>query len=434
MPRSNVSRAARVARLLAALVAFAIATAAPASAQGLGCPLPTATGAPLTASLERTGMIDLSVKAPTGSTVTVGECTRETSTPIRSLTATGGQAKFDEAATWACERVHRQFWATIRTPKGVETAALVELDTPLCTHRFSLSAPPTARLGRTATAILTDSWGLGDVRGKFCIKPPSGTKVCSAARLGVARRKTTLRFKASKRGLWTVQFSRAGVVEVSQIAVGRSVKAPPPLPRIVATGDSTMLGVSNYLAEELAGEVQLFERTKPGSGISSAGSPWPGYAASQSRLRAQLVVWSVGAAEGYAMKGVECCGEAWRAEYLRRLERVVEIYRASGAAVLLATPPVPQDPRRAAIFATTTELVLQVAREQPGVSVERIDQLVSPGGYTETIRYGGQEVAIRNPDGVHLNRAGQAIEAHALAGAVRELLAEQAQAEQDGPQ
>lgn len=411
---------------LCALLSLAVCASPAVAAEPVGCPTPVGATepSPVTASSPRDGVIDLVVAAPAGSAIAVGECTRISRTPLAGVTATDGTTRFDELVAWACERVYRQFYATIRTPQGVESIGLAEIATPPCTDRFSLTGPRRVKVGAPVRALLTDAWGTGDVRGRFCVISPRGRKRCKSVRLGVAERKRSLPFTATKRGTWTAQFTRAGVVKTLRIAAGSGTPAPAKLPRVVATGDSTMLGVATSLAEELAGEVDVLERTNPGSGISSAGDPWRGYAASQARLKPRLVVWSLGVAEGYTMQGIECCGEAWQAEYSERLARALASYRRGGAKVLLVTPPVPRDPRRGAIVAVATAMVVKAGESTPGVSLARIDQLVSPNGYAETIRYRGSDVAIRNPDGIHLNRAGQAIAAGALAPTVRRLLAE----------
>ena len=63
--------------------------------------------------------------------------------------------------------------------------------------------------------------------------------------------------------------------------------------------------------------------------------------------------------------------------------------------------------------------VERAAQDLRSVTVIRIDLLFSPGGYSDTIRYQGRDVRVREPDGVHLNVAGTAIAAKAVAQVIR---------------
>lgn len=49
----------------------------------------------------------------------------------------------------------------------------------------------------------------------------------------------------------------------------------------------------------------------------------------------------------------------------------------------------------------------------------RIDQMFSPLGFQQTIRYRGRQVDVREPDGIHLNIAGTAIAAREIARQIR---------------
>ena len=49
------------------------------------------------------------------------------------------------------------------------------------------------------------------------------------------------------------------------------------------------------------------------------------------------------------------------------------------------------------------------------MTVLRADLIFSPNGYRDVMRYRGAKVRVREPDGVHLNVAGTAIAATAIA-------------------
>ena len=63
--------------------------------------------------------------------------------------------------------------------------------------------------------------------------------------------------------------------------------------------------------------------------------------------------------------------------------------------------------------------IMRAAEGLPEVHVLRMDLLFTPNGYRETIRDGGRSVAVREPDGVHLNIAGARIAAAAVAKVLR---------------
>jgi hypothetical protein len=48
-----------------------------------------------------------------------------------------------------------------------------------------------------------------------------------------------------------------------------------------------------------------------------------------------------------------------------------------------------------------------------------MDLLFTPNGYREVMRYRGRDVHVREADGIHLNVAGTAIAARAVAQAIR---------------
>ena len=93
--------------------------------------------------------------------------------------------------------------------------------------------------------------------------------------------------------------------------------------------------------------------------------------------------------------------------------------RGGRARVVWLTPPEPRYGPRAAITHAVNVAVERAAQDLRSVTVIRIDLLFSPGGYSDTIRYQGRDVRVREPDGVHLNVAGTAIAAKAVAQVIR---------------
>ena len=51
---------------------------------------------------------------------------------------------------------------------------------------------------------ITDSWNVGDVAARLCVRPPASSRAhCSAVAIPAGERRTTLRFRATRAGRWT---------------------------------------------------------------------------------------------------------------------------------------------------------------------------------------------------------------------------------------
>jgi hypothetical protein len=115
-----------------------------------------------------------------------------------------------------------------------------------------------------------------------------------------------------------------------------------------------------------------------------------------------------------------CCDEAWIQEYANRVRAIMQTYLRRGRArVVWLTPPEPRYAPRAAITHATNVAVERAAAGLAGVKVVRVDLMIGGGAYRDVIRYRGLETRVREPDGVHLNVAGTAIVAKAVADAIR---------------
>ena len=87
--------------------------------------------------------------------------------------------------------------------------------------------------------------------------------------------------------------------------------------------------------------------------------------------------------------------------------------------VLWLTVFAPRDPRRTPMADAVNVAILRAAAAVPAAQVVRMDLLFTPNGYRESIRYGGRDVYVREPDGVHLNVAGAEIAARAVVKALQ---------------
>jgi hypothetical protein len=241
-----------------------------------------------------------------------------------------------------------------------------------------------------------------------------------AAAANVATRRLT----PNVRGDWRIELQVRSYRVRDTLAVGVKSVAVKQLPTVLATGDSTMQGVESFLSDDLDNSANVVSDVHPGFSISDSDG-WQAIATSQvSRLRPRTTVMSLGAAEGFPMRGADgkshdCCDEAWIAEYARRVRRAMLVYRSRDAHVIYLTVVAPREVRRAPIVAAVNTAIVRAAAGLARVQVLRMDQLFSPNGYQETIRYRGRDVPVREPDGVHLNVSGTAIEAREAAKAVR---------------
>jgi hypothetical protein len=235
------------------------------------------------------------------------------------------------------------------------------------------------------------------------------------------------RFQATKRGRWRVELRVRRERIRTAIAVGGGATQRKQPPIVLATGDSTMQGVDSFLADELADEAYVRSDVRPGSGITR-GLYWMWHAQSQTkRLRPRVTVMSIGAAsDGLPIPNAigilrVCCGEEWIEEYANRARQIMRTFQRNGhGRVVWLTPPEPRWGPRAEITHATNVAVERAAEGLQGVKVIRIDLMFAPHGYTDVVSYRGRPVRVRESDGVHLNVAGTAIAAKAVADAIRE--------------
>jgi hypothetical protein len=275
---------------------------------------------------------------------------------------------------------------------------------------------------------VVDRWGIGGIHPELCIGPASGAERCTTLAFPRAVTVASHRFRASERGQWRVELRvRRARIRTAFDVGGEGGPPPKPLPIVLATGDSTMQGIDSFLTDELAGWANVHSDVRPGSGITR-GVYWEWHAKSQTkRLRQRVTVMSVGAAsDGLPIPtaiGVlrVCCGELWIEEYANRARSIMQTFLREGRGrVVWLTPPEPRWGPRADITHATNVAVERAASGLKGVQVIRIDLMFAPHGYTDVVTYRGREVRVRESDGIHLNVAGTAIAAKAVAQAIRD--------------
>jgi hypothetical protein len=126
-----------------------------------------------------------------------------------------------------------------------------------------------------------------------------------------------------------------------------------------------------------------------------------------------VTVVFIGANDGFAIRGVQCCGRRWVRGYARRVRRMVAAYQRGGASrVYWLTLPRPRPARFARVFRAVNE-ALRLAGPQLRRSGRLIDmgRVFTPGG-----RF---RAAMRQGDGVHLNTRGASVAARVIIRALR---------------
>jgi hypothetical protein len=201
-----------------------------------------------------------------------------------------------------------------------------------------------------------------------------------------------------------------------------------PLTRLLVTGDSLSEPLDQYVAQDLAGKVDVIQDPHIGTAISNTFVvDWAQLAESQVvHDHPQAVVMFIGANEGFPMPGpggaqVSCCSREWAVLYATRVRRLMNTYRQQGTArVYWITVPAVRGGTKERIV-RGVDAAIEVAAQPWADQVRIIDTvpIFTPGGvYRDAMALGGTDTIVRESDGIHLNDAGSSY----LAGiVVREL-------------
>jgi hypothetical protein len=330
-----------------------------------------------------------------------------------------------DAVTWRCGRLIRRFVAATVMPNGRQVARGYDVRTPSCATRFELRFPHRLDTGALGLVRVVDRWGNGGVTPLLCLTPPGGPRVCAKARLRRAVAIAKRRFRATTAGHWRVELRFRGHRMRRSITVGGGAGSSAPPPTVLATGDSTMLGIDSYLADELGDAAVVSSDARPGTGIIKPAGPWATLARTQTeRLQQAATVISLGVVDAFPLidrNGTkqECCGAGWIADYSRRVRSMMKTYLRHGRArVVWLTLPIPRGER------TWTDAVnvavLRAAQSLDRVTVVRLDLVFTPDGFREVMPYRGRDVRVRVRDGIHMTIAGSAIAAALVAAVLRE--------------
>ena len=207
--------------------------------------------------------------------------------------------------------------------------------------------------------------------------------------------------------------------------LGEPPADPPPLEKLLVTGDSLSTPMDSEIAKRLTGSgVEVIRDPHLASGISNtAVADWGAISRQQVAEHApDAVVVFIGANEGYPLDTsdgeVDCCGPAWSAAFARRAREMMDTFRQDGEArVYWMVVPAPRDGDHQEVTHAVNRAV-DVATSPWRSHVHLVDLagVFTPGGvYRDAMDVDGSETIIRDPDGIHLNDRGAEIAAGIVA-------------------
>jgi lysophospholipase L1-like esterase len=373
------------------------------------------------------GLISASFGEAKGATVAFYERVGDRIHRLGSARApAGGNTILEGAATWSCERLTRRLMGFAVLPSGLHATGVSSVRTPSCANRFQIRAPRSVAPGRSVRLRIVDRWGIGGVTPRLCVSAPGRGEACRSLRFRRAVSVMSRRLPTGGRGVMRIDLRISGKHTRAQIRVGRGAAVDDPLPTLLATGDSMMIGLDSFLGDELADRVSLTSDIRAGAGISKSALDWVTLAASQAAThRPRDTVILLGAADGFPMTtpagaSVVCCEQPWVEEYRRRLAKIIGSYRRGGRGrVYWLTIPLPRQTERRPIVVAANVAIRAATAGVAGVTMIALDRLFTPDGYRDVMRYRGRNVRVRDVDGLHLSLEGQAIAAREVATVIR---------------
>ncbi|HYF27265.1 MAG TPA: GDSL-type esterase/lipase family protein [Baekduia sp.] len=374
------------------------------------------------------GHIDLAMIAPVNSTVTFFEDVEgapvELGTGSARPPAAGGPQGMASipAIPWRCDRTVRRLRAQAKTTDGRTIEATNEARTPECRDRIRITAPTRVEPGARIPITLKDRWQLGDLPVRVCVARAKARRQCSSLRFAPGQKALSLSRNAGAGvGIVDIDLVVAGTHRHQKVGVGRDVPAGS-RPVMLVTGDSMIQGIDTILGQQLKKRFRVIGQTRPGTGVSKPlDTPWTTFARQQAtNHKPAVTVVLLGGNDGFPMTNpagekVECCGEAWRVEYLSRLETMADAYGRGGRGTIVWSllPPT----RRTDLvepMGAVNDAIRRLAAARPQIELVDLHKLFGPT-YRDDI--GGQRV--RDPDGLHFSLAGQRMAAKAIIAAIR---------------
>lgn len=208
---------------------------------------------------------------------------------------------------------------------------------------------------------------------------------------------------------------RAVVAALAGALLAAAPAAAAAAPRVLATGDSSMLLTDRQLRDSLADRAHVSIDVRPATGLTKPHLfDWQHYAKRQMlRRRPDVVVASMGANEAFPIGRAKCCGKRWSVRYARRVTRLARAWRRRGAkAVYWLTVPEPVT----SFITPRIRGVNRAVRRARGIRIIDAYALLTPDGvFVEEMETSpGVVEQVRSEDGVHLWWPGARIVAAAI--------------------
>jgi hypothetical protein len=199
---------------------------------------------------------------------------------------------------------------------------------------------------------------------------------------------------------------------------------------LLVTGDSLSQGIDAVLARRLAPTgTKTVREVRLGTGISKSLVDWGSLSTQQVKDNSpDAVVFFLGANEGFPFDGpggksIACCGPAWAAQYATRARQMMNTFRQDAAArVYWLTLPMPRSPARQAIAKTVNAAIVAAAAPfRAQVRILDMSVLFTPGDkFRAAMPVNGRSEIVREPDGIHLNDAGDNLAADVVMAHLKE--------------
>jgi lysophospholipase L1-like esterase len=260
-----------------------------------------------------------------------------------------------------------------------------------------------------------------------CLTPPGGGPICQDVLVSRGRARSVPRFKVPTAGRWKLGVKGASGSRAHRVV---RVRGPGQPLKLLATGDSMIQYVDTSLAKrfEQRDDVSVRSDARISTGISKPFMlNWVAHARRQAAgIRPDVTVVFIGANDGFPLRvrgaRVNCCGSSWVQAYARRARAMMASYvRRGQGEVCWLNLPAPRSGNWNHIY-RAVNMALRHAASSFGPEVRLIDiaKVFTPRfHFRAAMRWKGQTVVVRQPDGVHLSVTGASIAAELVSRKLR---------------
>jgi lysophospholipase L1-like esterase len=295
-------------------------------------------------------------------------------------------------------------------------------------HRLeALVRPLRPRAGEHVTVRLVDPARKARGAATVCLTPPAGSAACYDVRVIRGRARPVLRFEVGTAGRWKLGVKGAPGLRAHRLV---RVRGPGQPLKLLATGDSMIQYVDTSLTKrfEPGGDVDVRSDARISTGISKPFTlNWVSHARRQAAgLRPDVTVVFIGANDGFPFRvhggKANCCGRAWVKAYASRARSMMASYARRGQGeVCWLNLPAPRSGNWRHIYHAVNRALRRAASSfGPEVRLIDIAKIFTPRfRFRSSMRWKGQRVVVRQPDGVHLSVAGASIAAELVGRRLR---------------